>query len=152
MLRGTLTEPVSARPEAVFELISSVHRLPEWNERIHHVVDAPEREAREGDEWVVEVRALGSRWNSRSQLQEVDREAMRLSLRSQTDDGNPSYGLWTWEIAPAGEGSQVTVRWELHPATFWRKTLLARIRHRQLKDEVQASLHAVERVLTGAKP
>lgn len=148
-LMGSITERLSVRPEDFFDLISSARRLPEWNEHIHHVVQAPHRAPLAGDEWVVEIRAMRSRWNSRSQLQDVDRSGLRFTLVSQTDDGNPSYALWTWEITPANGASTVTVRWELHPETFWRKMLISRIRHRQLKEEVRTSLRAAEQTLLG---
>lgn len=151
-LTGTITERLSVRPEDFFDLISSVRRLPEWNEHIHHVVQAPNHEPRAGDEWVVEIRAMWSRWNSRSQLQDVDRSGLRFALVSQTDDGNPSYALWTWQITLTNDASMVTVRWELHPKTFWRKMLISRIRHRQLKDEVRTSLRAAEQTLLAGAP
>jgi hypothetical protein len=41
-------------------------------------------------------------------------------------------------------GSRVTVTWSLHPATFWRRVLLGRIRARQLANtEVPTSLTAL---------
>jgi hypothetical protein len=42
--------------------------------------------------------------------------------------------------------------WELRPKTFWRRTLLARIRHRQLKKEVRASLAAAGALLRTSAP
>lgn len=146
-LMGSITEHLSVRPEDFFDLISSAHRLPEWNEHIHHVVQAPNHEPLPGDEWVVEIRAMWTRWNSKALLQDVDRSGLRFALVSQTDDGNPSYTLWTWQITPANGGSTVTVLWEQHPKTFWRKMLFARIRYRQLKEEVRTSLRAAEQTL-----
>ena len=143
-LRGSVVDILSVSADDLFNLISSAQRLPEWNEHIHHVVDAPSGEARPGDEWVVEIRAMGSKWNSRSRIEDVDRDGRRFALRSQTDDGNPSYALWRWEITPNGDGSEIVVSWELYPKTFWRRALLSRIRHRQLVQEVHASLRAAE--------
>jgi hypothetical protein len=144
-LRGSVTDRLSVSPDDLFDLISSVDRLPEWNEHIHHVVDAPAGPMRAGDEWVVEMRAMGTRWNSRSRVEEVDRDAHRLALVSRTDDGNPSHANWKWEVVPADGEAEITVTWELYPRTFWRKVLLARIRHRQLKDEVRGSIRAAAR-------
>lgn len=45
-------------------------------------------------EWVVEFRALGQRWRSRSTAEELDVAARRFAYRSGTDDGNPSYARW----------------------------------------------------------
>lgn len=149
-LRGAVTERLRASPDEVFDLISNVQRLPEWNEHIHHVVEAPAGPTSAGDEWVVEIRALASRWNSRSRIEMIDREARRLGLVSQTDDGNPSRARWVWEVTPAAGGAEVVVRWEISPKTFWRKVLLSKIRHRQLKQEVRTSLKRLSNVAARA--
>ena len=151
-LRGSVTERLSVSADDIFDLISSVDRLTEWNEHIHHVVEAPSGRTRPGDEWVVEIRAMASRWNSRSRIETVDRAARRFALRSQTDDGNPSHAEWEWLMEPAGNGTDVTVSWRLYPKTFWRKFLFSRIRHRQLKEEVRGSLRAAERAVAGPAP
>ena len=151
-LEGSITERLSVSADDVFDLISSVDRLPEWNEHIHHVVKAPSGPTRVGDEWIVEIRAMASRWNSRSRIEAADRDARRFALRSQTDDGNPSYAIWEWLMKPAGDETDVTVSWQLHPKTFVRRFLLARIRHRQLKEEVRGSLRAAERAVAGPSP
>ncbi len=141
-LRGSVKELVSVDAEKLFALVTDVDRLPEWNEHIHHVVDASAGELRVGDEWVVETRAMGSKWDSRARAQEIDRSNLRFAYRSQTDDGNPSFALWTWSLTPMGEGAEIAVEWELHAKTFWRSFLLSRIRHRQLKEEVRTSVRA----------
>jgi hypothetical protein len=88
---------------------------------------------------------FGRRWLSRSRLEVIDAEGGRFEYRSQTDDRNPSFARWQWQVEPAGEGCWVTVDWDLHPATFWRRVLLARVRNRQLAGEVAASLAALGR-------
>ena len=147
-LEGNVTERLSVPAGELFDLISNVHRLPEWNEHIHHVVEAPDGETHPGDEWVVEIRAMASHRNSRSRIENVDREAGRFALMSQTDDGNPSYAKWEWLVTPANGQSDVRVSWQIYPKTFWRKFLLSRIRHRQLKEEVRGSLREAERAAT----
>jgi hypothetical protein len=132
----------------VFALVTDLDRLPEWNAIITQVVERPATLGPDA-EWVVELKAMGNRWRSRSRLLELDAGTRRFAYRSQTDDGNPSYGEWTWTIAEDPAGSKVTVSWELHPATFWRRTLFARIRHRQLNGEVRASLPALARCAAG---
>jgi hypothetical protein len=144
-LEGSVTDRLSAPADELFDLISNVHRLPEWNEHIHHVVEAPKGETQPGDEWVVEIRAMASRWNSRSRIEKVDRDAGLFALRSQTDDGNSSYAKWEWLVTPANGQSEVKVSWRLYPKTFWRRFLLSKIRHRQLKEEVRGSLRSAER-------
>ena len=131
----------------VFALVTDIDRLPEWNRIIRKVVERPvvlERDV----EWVVELRAMGNTWHSRSRLLEHDHGALRFAYRSQTDDGNPSFGIWTWVIDDADANSTtVTVTWELHPKTFLRRVAFGRVRNRQLRKEVRASLGAIERAL-----
>jgi hypothetical protein len=104
-----------------------------------------------GAEWVVEFHVLGRTWRSRSTVEELDAARRRFAFRSCTDDGNPSYGRWVWEVAEDPAGSRVTVTSELHPATFWRRVLLGRIRARQLaRTELPASLAALAAASKGA--
>jgi uncharacterized protein YndB with AHSA1/START domain len=142
-LHGSVGGHVDASPDAMFDLITDIDRLPEWNEHIDHIVARPS-ELTDGAEWVVEMRAMGTHWDSRSRVLELDRDRHRFVHRTQTDDGNPSYAIWTWELAPAGGGTDVSIRWELNPKTFFRKALAARMRHRQLKHEVATSIRAAE--------
>lgn len=134
---------VSAAADVVFQ--TDVARLPEWNRAMISVVAQPDR-LHVGSEWVVEFHALGQTWRSRSTVEEIDVAARRFAYRSATDDGNPSYARWTWEVADDDAGSRVTVTWELRPVTFWRRVLLARVRARQLaRTEIPASLAALAR-------
>ena len=127
----------------VFSLITSPERLPEWNRAIAAVGDAPEH-LEVGSQWVVTLTAMGQSWPSRSTITELDPAARRFAYRSQTDDGNPSYADWSWDVRDAPRGCEVTVSYALHPATFWRRTLLAKIRGRQLRRrELPASLAAL---------
>src|SRR5207302_1295748 len=138
---GSVTEEVAADPDELFQLITDIARLPEWNEHIHHVVEAP-AELADGSQWVVQMRANGARWNSRAHLEECDPVGRRFVYVSRTDDDNPSRAHWSWQLTPAGAGTEVTVRWELRPRTFFREHLAAPLRHRQLKNEVRASIGA----------
>lgn len=134
---------VPAEPDAVFATLTDIARLPEWNGAMTRVIEQPSR-LDGGAEWVVEFHALGNTWRSRSTVEDLDVAGRRFAYRSGTDDGNPSYARWTWEVTPAPAGSRVAVTWELHPATFWRRVLLARIRARQLaRTELPASLAAL---------
>jgi len=145
-LHGSVTESVAADPDALFALITDINRLPEWNAHVHHIVEAP-AELTDGSEWVIELRAMGSKWNSRARLQELDPVSRRFAHISCSDDGNPSFAYWTWELTPTDAGTRITVSWELQPKTFWRKWLLARIRHRQLKNEVGESLRSAAAIV-----
>jgi len=146
-LRASVTEVVRARADEVLRLVIDSNRLPEWNALITGVV-LPLRDLAPGSEWVFAMRAMGKSWHSRSEVLDYDAPSGRFSYRSRTDDGNPSYGDWTWTVRADPEGSRVTVGWELHPRTFWRRTLMARMRNRQLRGEVRSSLRAVERCIT----
>ena len=86
---GSVTEQVAADPDELFQLITDIARLPEWNEHIHHVVEAP-AELADGSQWVVQMRANGARWNSRAHLEECDPVGRRFVYVSRTDDDNPS--------------------------------------------------------------
>jgi len=143
---------IAAPPDAVFAVVTDVERLPAWNARMTRVVERPATLA-VGAEWVVEFRALGSTWRSRSTVEELDTEARRFAYRSRTDDGNPSYGQWAWTITADAAGSHVQVAWSLHPVTFWRRTLLVRVRARQLaRTELPASLAALAAVVAADVP
>lgn len=130
-------------PDVLFSTLTDLDRLPEWNAAITRVVERPPV-LEPGSEWVVEVQALTQRWLSRSRLEVLDASGRRFRYRSCTDDGNASYAIWAWVVEAEPSGSRVTVTWDLHPMTFWRRLLLARIRARQLgRTEVPSSLAAL---------
>ena len=139
--QGSVSEHVDASVDQMFRVITDISRLPQWNRRIHHVVEAPDTLG-DGAEWVVQMRINGARWNSRALLEEVDASAGRFRYVSRTDDDNPSRAHWTWELTPAGDGSEVTVSWDLRPRTSFRKHIGAPMRNRQLEREVRDSIHA----------
>lgn len=142
---------IPADPEAVFRALTDIDGLPIWNDAVTAVVERP-AELVDGAEWVVELHALGQRWHSRSTLTGLDLDARRFDHRSCTDDGNPSWVDWSWSVDPHPDGARVTVRWDLHPATFWRKVLFVHIRGRQLaRTEIPASLAALGRHVAAAE-
>jgi hypothetical protein len=138
---GSVQERVDASPDQMFGVITDISRLPQWNRRIDHVVEAPDAL---GDdvEWVVQMRVNGARWNSRAHLEELDASAGRFRYVSRTDDNNPSRAHWSWQLVPADDGTEVTVSWELQPRTFFRERIAAPMRNRQLEREVRESIHA----------
>ena len=144
---GSVTGVVPKPAADVFAFLTDVDRLPEWNAIIAEVVERPDDVQRHA-EWVVRIKAMGTSWASRSTVEDYDVERRVFSYRSCTDDGNPSYAIWRWQIEPdAGGTSRVTVSWDLHPQTFWRRMLLARIRSRQLRREVPASIDALSHAM-----
>ena len=48
-----------------------VDRLPEWNAIIAEVAERPDVVQRDA-EWVVEIKAMGTSWKSRSKVEEYD--------------------------------------------------------------------------------
>ena len=148
MREQTTTRFVAAAPDDVFALITAPERLPQWNGAIVRSVESP-GELRPGAEWVVQLSALGQAWQSRSTVLDIDSEARHFAYRSRTDDGNPSYAIWSWRVADAPGGCEVTVSFTLRPATFWRRVLLVKIRASQLRRrEVPESLRALASVAT----
>jgi len=140
---GTATAHVEATPDAIFDLITDIDRLPDWNAAIESVAERPPV-IDAGAEWVVVVHpAKLPRWKSRSRVEELDRSRFRFAYRTQTDDGNPSYALWTWQIAADDDGAQVTVSWDVYPKTLGRRVMAPRIRAPQLRREVPMSLAAI---------
>ena len=143
---------IGAPPDVVFTMITDVARLPQWNRAITAVIQTPER-LDVGSEWVVEMHALGRSWHSRSVVETLDPVGRCFAHRSVTDDGNPSYALWTWVVADHPSGALVTVAGALHPHTFWRRVLFVHIRSRQLiRSELTSSLAALEAAAQRAVP
>jgi hypothetical protein len=140
---------VEADADAVFDVITDVDRLPEWNDLIEAVVVRPAGMGR-GAVWKVRMRAGTVSWVSRSVCLAHYPTARQLRYRSGTDDGNPSYADWAWTVTAAAGGCVVEVAWALHPETFLRRLLGAPVRSRMLRREVPVSLAALARYVTGA--
>jgi hypothetical protein len=141
---GRAAVVVEADPDDVYATITAIDRLPEWNARITAVLERPPMAPlTEGVEWVVQMSVPPARWLSRSAVVTHDPERRLFDYVSRSDDGNPSDVLWRWSVSPASEGAVVTVDWTVHPRTFWRRLLFARMRRRQLAGEVPTSLAAL---------
>jgi uncharacterized protein YndB with AHSA1/START domain len=141
-IRESASGRVDAPPAVVFGFLTDVSKLPEWNQAITDVVDSPTQLA-PGAVWRVRIHALGQSWVSKSRVSDLDPGALRFSYRSESDDGNPSYADWAWQVEPDGDGSMVSVSVDLKPVTFWRKHLLVRIRRPALRREMHNSLLAL---------
>jgi hypothetical protein len=141
---GHASAEIDAEPAEVFAEITAIDHLPEWNKRVARVTYSSEIPLGEGVEWTVQMSVPpGAKWPSRSRVLRYNSDDFNFEYVSQTDDGNPSFVIWRWEIARVPNGSQVHVAWDAHPKTFWRKLLFAKLRRRQLPSEVLASLHAL---------
>jgi uncharacterized protein YndB with AHSA1/START domain len=142
MFTLTATTTVPAPLDIVFDRITDIDRLPDWNAEISRVV-ASHGSVVPGAEWVVHLRAMGTQWDSRSRAVDVDRTGGRFAYRSQSDDGNPSWADWTWELAEHDGVTDVRVRAELNPKTFWRRRLLVHLRRPFLRRAMRRSLVAL---------
>src|SRR5437016_4400730 len=116
-LISTLHSARAASPSAVFSIVTDVSRLPEWNEAITDVVEAPEH-LEAGSVWKVCLHALGQTWVSKSQVSVIDSVTGRFAYRSQSDDGNPSYVDWEWQVDGDPDGSIVTLTADINPIPF----------------------------------
>ena len=139
------TTVVDAPPAEVFERITDIDHLPDWNTEISRVVERP-LGLEAGGEWVVEIRAFKLRWRSRSRVVEVDPQRGRFAYRSRPDNGNPSYADWSWDLVPDAAGTRVTLSVAARPLTFWRKALLSRLRRRGLQRAMEHSLQALHQL------
>src|SRR4051794_11243466 len=84
----------------VFTTITDVAVLPRWNAHIRRVLDAPDGPLVEGAEWVVLMSAMGTTWRSRARVLVLQPGSFRFEHLSRTDDGNPSWAGWRWQVAP----------------------------------------------------
>ena len=150
MLKSSATTDIPAPADAVFVTITDPFRLPEWNPVIKATVERPPA-LDPGHEWVVSCQAMRAmKRKSRSRCEALVAGERRFVHRSATDDGNPSYATWAWRVTPTDAGSRVDVTWELQPLTFWRRLLMARIRHRMLQKEVVTSLNRLAELTAAA--
>ena len=147
MVERMVTARVDAPPAQVFATLTDLTRLPSWNAAISRVAYAP-LALEEGAEWIVELHVLGRTWLSRSRVLTLDPGTRTFAYRSQTDDDNPSYAEWCWSVTAQADGSSlVSVTYDLHPLTFWRKHVLAPLRRSQLGvSELPRSLVALAAV------
>ena len=92
---------VKAPPETVWELITNVEAFPSWRGDVKTVQRLPDRDGR--PVWVEE----GS--NGRITLAVERSEAPRLLVVRIADPDLAFGGTWTYEIAPAANGSTLTI-------------------------------------------
>jgi hypothetical protein len=138
---------VVADARSLFDIITDVDRLPEWNGAIEKVIDSPPG-LTPGSTWTVQMHpARLMRWRSVSTVDTIDAERMRFSYRTVNADGNPSYALWQWEVTSQGSRATVAVRWDISLETLDRRLLAGPIRRRQLRKEVAASLGAMSELV-----
>ena len=137
------TTHVAADRDDVFDVITDIEHLPDWNLEIPRVVEMPPV-LEVGASWVVAIHAMRTRWESSSTVLELDRARGRFAYRSQTVDGNPSSADWRWVLEPgASGGTDVTVEVDLRPRTFVRRWVLSELRRPSLRRAMHTSLAAL---------
>jgi len=141
---GSSEAIIEAEPTAVFAALTDVDRLPEWNKRIANILEPPPGPLAPGVEWVLKMSVPPATWPSRARVVSYDPDRLEFEHISNSDDGNPSYAVWKWLVVPVPRGARVVVEWAVHPKTFWRRLLFARLRRKQLAEEVPASLAALK--------
>lgn len=141
------TTVVDAPPEQVFRHVTDIDRLPAWNTEIARIVESPGTLV-VGAQWVLEIRAMGTHWNSRSQVVAIDPARGHFAYRSVSDDGNPSHADWRWDVSEEAAGTRVRVAVDIHPRTFWRRALLSRVRRPSLQKAMERSLRALREEAT----
>jgi uncharacterized protein YndB with AHSA1/START domain len=145
---GRASTEIDATPQAVFDLITDVDRLPGWNNEIEAVLERPP-ELTEGDEWTVRMHPPRMpSWQSISRVDKLDRRELRFAYETRNADGNPSFVKWSWAIVDVGDGTEVIVTWDCYLKTFDRKLLAGPIRKRHLAREVPKSLVAMANALS----
>ena len=134
---------IDAAPDAVFELITNVERLPEWNRAIESVLDRPGC-LTAGAEWTVRMHPPHApSWGSVSRVERIDAATREFAYETRNTDGNPSFARWTWRIAPEDDGAAVDVAWDCYLKTADRRLLAGPLRKRGLAREVPTSLAAL---------
>src|SRR5271169_2539872 len=145
---GRASARIDAPPHAVYDLITDVGRLPEWNSAIEAVVERPPTLA-EGVEWTVKMHPPGvPSWGSVSRVEALDRPNFRFAYETRNADGNPSYTKWAWEVVGAGDGAEISVSWDVYLKTLDRRILAGPLRRRMLEREVSTSLVALSNSVT----
>jgi uncharacterized protein YndB with AHSA1/START domain len=143
---GRATAHVPAPAREVFELITDVDRLPEWNAAIESVIDRPAALS-DGVHWTVQMHPPRSpRWGSVSRVERFDRQGLRFAYQTRNTDGNHSFVKWTWDVVAGGDGCDVSVAWDCYLKTLDRRLLGGPIRKRQLAREVRTSLESLAAV------
>jgi uncharacterized protein YndB with AHSA1/START domain len=151
-IHGRASLQVDATPQAVFDLITDVSRLPEWNTAIETVLGRP-AELAQGAEWTVKMHPPRTPpWTSISRVEELDRGRRRFAYETRNGDGNPSYTKWAWEITGADGGAAVTVTWDVYLKTPSRRYFGGPLRKHQLAREVPNSLTAMAGALAATAP
>jgi uncharacterized protein YndB with AHSA1/START domain len=145
---GRATTRIDATPQDVFDLLTDIDRLPEWNTEIEAVLERPPTMA-VGAEWTVKMHPPHApSWKSISRVEELDRTLLRFAYETRNADGNPSYTKWAWDVAATDHSVEISVTWDCYLKTLDRRVLAGPLRKRQLAREVPKSLTAIANAAT----
>jgi uncharacterized protein YndB with AHSA1/START domain len=97
----TATARVAQPPEAVYALLTDVDRYPSWRPGVKALTRQPDREGRPA--WIEEVSGM------KIPLYFERMERPSLLVARIADPALPFGGTWTYRIAPAAGGSEVTI-------------------------------------------
>ena len=112
---GRASKRVDVMPQAVFDLITNVTGYPDWNAAIEAVIERPSTLA-QGVRWTVKMHPPHvPSWGGVSQVEEFDRHHLRCVYVTRNADGNPSYTKWAWTLVGSGDGTEITVSWDVYP-------------------------------------
>ena len=148
-----VSSEVAAPAPEVYAALTDVDALPSWNAHVDRVLEPVAGPMAVGAVWVIRMKipAPPTSWPSRATCTTYEADRLVFAHRSVTDDGNPSFVEWRWQVTPLDSARcRVEVVWSVNPRTFWRRLLLARVRRPQLVSEVTHSLRALELRLQGA--
>lgn len=144
---GQASMTIEAATQQVFELVTDLDRLPEWNTAIAELTDRPEV-VTVGSEWTVKMKPPRMpSWGSISRVTELDPEQLRFAYETRNADGNPSSVTWQWQVEPTDDGARIKVSWDCYLRTADRRLFAGPMRKRQLAREVPGSLAAMAKVL-----
>lgn len=101
--RATGSALVQAPPGRVFEVLTRVDEYPRWRRSVERVEIA----ARDLGGAVTRFREHGS--DGTILFEVVERDAPRRLVTRIADPGLPFGGRWTFELAPAGDATRVTI-------------------------------------------
>jgi hypothetical protein len=98
---ATRTAKLPLPPDAVYALLSDVDRYPTWRPGVKSLQRQPDREGRPA--WIEEVSGM----KIPLYFERTDRPSLLVARIA--DPSLPFGGTWTYRIAPAGTGSEVTI-------------------------------------------
>ena len=99
---NTRTTTLRQSPEAIFDLLEEVEKMPKWNRGLEKVEMLPPIDGKE---------ATRQTFNGKMQMTIVTTESVpptRL-VRTMGDVGGPFIGSWTYDIKPAAGGTEIAL-------------------------------------------